>query len=137
MARGVSKSEPQVVKMNVENERPVIQKMKPSENWEEVEKLAREAESLAIEVQTILNALPPKYNALMDKIHKAYALAPLTDTGLGGSPLSRGRMFHHLKSHLSKNGMTMDYNLYDSSARDFKDYVSEGLRWLTKFSRTN
>lgn len=131
---GIKKSSPDG---EVQVIRTVAQPIRHSEKWKECKAMTSEIEMLALETEEAATTLARKFKTLEAKIIEAYKLAPETDSGYGDSMLGRGRVTHALKGHMQKNGLMLDprHYLTDSTKlQDFAVHISEGLKWLLKFS---
>ena len=118
-------------------------KLRPKEsayanaNWSDCKKHADEVEVLGLEVEDLLNQLAKKFKALNEKAILAFKEAPSTDCGYGVSPISQVRFTYAIKMHLIKYGMRVDNYHYGDEDRllDFTRVVSDGVKWLLKFSK--
>jgi hypothetical protein len=114
-------------------------KLKIAEDWQLTIKRGKEIDKLAEELDALIDDLSLKFEQLHDKIKEAYVGAPLVDAGLNSSPLGPGRVMHSMKSHLRRNGLVIDRSYLGDTTklRSFKEYLKDGVKWLTKFSTLN
>lgn len=102
-------------------------------SWEKVDKKLVPALKLADRIESLCKELAGAFVQLNEGLLDLYHTAPEADTGLALSPLSRGKVFHYLKTQLIKGGLSEMGTVSNIHlSKSFKESIQDGAFWLTK-----
>src|SRR3990167_1242221 len=105
-------------------------------SWEKVDKQIPDVLRLAGEVEATAIKLVQLFTELNKAVLDLFYTTPKTDTALFDSPLSPGKVFHYLEIQLIKAGLTPLGTISNIHlAKSFKEFIQEGLLWLTKLKK--
>ncbi len=104
-------------------------------DWKKLEKLTKEINALAEEMDQMAIDLVKSDSKLKDLMLEAYQIAPETDCLFYDSPVAPNRQTLYLKMHLKKIGWdgVRDVSVSSISIEPFSRMIKDGCRWLLKF----
>lgn len=103
-------------------------------DWGRLEKLVREILVDANDLEKEIISLVKNYNALKEKMFKAYHLSPMTDALFYDSPAAPRRMLLHFQAFLKKVGFDGVTNITEDPTKTlrFQDHIKDSCLWLLK-----